>query len=99
MENKKYFFDVFVPLGACTCNFEHFLDYIYKLVHPFKKYVEVRVKNSGTQEAEDLKILGNEILVKDGKTESIILRTGRTTKIQVFCEENLKPLIKNEENQ
>ncbi len=89
-----YVVELFVPLQSCPCNFQNIIDEIFALLLPFKEFVDFAVKDAGSNEADELNIIGITIRVKDLGTNREILRTQRIPKLKTLCSELFTP-IKN----
>lgn len=55
--------EIFVPLRACTCVFQTFLDLAMKIIIPYKNRVHFDVKDATSLEADNYGIFQNAIVV------------------------------------
>ena len=60
--------DIFVPLSACSCEWDKFMNRIFKVITPFIKNIDFKTKDINSQEARNLGVYGNSVIV-DGKTK------------------------------
>ena len=58
--------DIYVPLDACSCVWDHFMNQVFAVLTPYIKYINQDTKNSNSEEARKLKIIGSCVVV-DGK--------------------------------
>ncbi|MHA1731156.1 MAG: hypothetical protein ACTSU5_04400, partial [Promethearchaeota archaeon] len=66
-ENEKLLVEVFIPLGACSCVFQHYLDRVFGILLPYKKLVNFQVKNVAGPEAEKYHLYQNSVVVNQEK--------------------------------
>lgn len=66
LKDNKLKVDIFVPLDACSCVWDHFMNQVFEVLTPYIKYINQDTKNSNSEEARKLKILGSSVVI-DGK--------------------------------
>ena len=42
--SEKLKVDIFVPLNVCTCNWEQFMNLVFKVITPYTKYITFDTK-------------------------------------------------------
>ncbi|MHA1364119.1 MAG: hypothetical protein ACTSP1_16540 [Candidatus Freyarchaeota archaeon] len=57
--------DIFIPIGACACQFSSFMDKVFSVLVKYRKQVDFDVKSSFSEEARKYKI-GSKGLVVNG---------------------------------
>ena len=48
--------DIYVPLDACTCVWDKFMNQIFKVLTPYIKYIDHETRNLNSDEARRLNI-------------------------------------------
>ncbi|MFX0002769.1 MAG: hypothetical protein ACFE9C_00345 [Candidatus Hodarchaeota archaeon] len=74
--SKKLKIDIYVPLDACACEWDKFINRVFMELTPYIKYIDYDTKNLNSNEARELN-LRNKCIVVDGKkilTSSLILK-------------------------
>ncbi len=64
--NNKLKVDIYVPLDACACEWDKFMNRVFEAITPFIKYIKYDTKNLNSDEARNLNLHGNCIVV-DGQ--------------------------------
>ncbi len=65
-KNNKLKVDIFVPLNACSCQWEKFMNLVFTVLNDYRNYVKFETKNLNSQEARKLNLRGKSIVI-DGK--------------------------------
>ncbi len=65
-ENLKV--DIYVPLDACACEWDKFMNRVFVELTPYIKYIDYDTKNLNSDEARQLN-LHNNCVVIDGETK------------------------------
>ena len=65
-ENDKLLVDIYVPLNACACEWSQFMDRIFAVITPYIKYIKYDTKSLNSEEARDLNLRGNCVVI-DGE--------------------------------
>jgi len=65
---EKLNIDIFVPLTACSCEWDKFMNSIFTVITPFMKNVDFQTKDLNSDEARNQGVFGNCVVV-DGKTK------------------------------
>jgi len=58
--------DIYVPLDSCACMWDQFINNIFSVLTPYIKQINFDTKNINSNEARQLKIFSNCVIV-DGK--------------------------------
>ncbi|MHA2034887.1 MAG: hypothetical protein ACXACX_20715 [Candidatus Hodarchaeales archaeon] len=61
--NGKLKVDIFVPLDACACEWDKFMNRIFIELTPYMKHINFETKNLNSEEARNLNIRSKCILV------------------------------------
>lgn len=69
-DDNKLYVDIFVPLNACECVWSQFMNLVFSALAPYMKYVKFKTKNLDSEEARQLNLTGNCVVV-DGKKKFI----------------------------
>ncbi|MFX1464743.1 MAG: hypothetical protein ACFFBF_17130 [Promethearchaeota archaeon] len=64
--SKKLKVDIYVPLDACACEWDKFINRIFIELTPYIKYIDYDTKNLNSEEARNLN-LHNKCVVIDGE--------------------------------
>jgi hypothetical protein len=64
--DNKLKVDIYVPLDACACEWDKFMNRIFTVITPYLKYIRYNTKNLNSDEARNLNLHGNCVVV-DGK--------------------------------
>jgi len=67
---NKLYIDVFVPLNACECVWSQFINLVFSALAPYMKHIKFETKNLDSEEARNLNLTGNCVIV-DGKKKFI----------------------------
>lgn len=62
-KNGKLKVDIYVPLDACACEWDKFMNRVFMELTPYIKYIDYDTKNLNSQEARNLNIRGKCIVV------------------------------------
>lgn len=74
--NNKLKVDIYVPLDACACEWDKFMNRIFMVLTPYIKYINHETKNINSDEGERLNIHGNCVVI-DGEKKipsSVLLK-------------------------
>jgi hypothetical protein len=74
--DNKLKVDIYVPLDACACVWDDFMNRMFEVLTPFMKNIDYNTKNLNSEEARKLKLYGNCVVV-NGKikfTSSYLLK-------------------------
>ena len=55
--------EIFVPLSACACVYQHYLDRVFAVLLPYKHLISFQVKNAVGAEADKYGIFQNTVVV------------------------------------
>ena len=68
--------DIYVPLDACTCEWDKFMNRIFEVITPYLKYIDYDTKNLNSDEAHNLNLHGKCVVIDGRKviTASYILK-------------------------
>ncbi|MFW9998560.1 MAG: hypothetical protein ACFE9Q_01485 [Candidatus Hodarchaeota archaeon] len=66
VELKKLKIDIYVPLDACACEWDKFMNRVFVELTPYIKYIDYDTKNLNSEEARKLN-LHNKCVVVDGE--------------------------------
>ena len=74
--NGKLKVDIYVPLDACACEWDKFMNRIFIELTPYIKLIDYDTKNLNSEEARNLNIRGKCIVVDGEKrfTSSFVLK-------------------------
>lgn len=74
--NHKLKIDIYVPLDACTCEWDKFMNRIFEILTPFLKFIDYKTKNLNSEEARDLNLHGKCVVIEGKKviTASYLLK-------------------------
>jgi len=75
-DNGKLNVDIFVPLDACACEWDKFMNRIFMVLTPYIKYINHETKNINSDEARRLNIRGNCVVIDGEKriSSSVLLK-------------------------
>lgn len=75
-DNGKLNVDIFVPLDACACEWDKFMNRIFMVLTPYIKYINYETKNINSDEARRLNIRGNCVVIDGEKriSSSVLLK-------------------------
>ena len=74
--NGKLKVDIWLPLDACSCEYENFINRVFVELTPYIKYIDYDTKNLNSEEARNLN-LHSKCVVVDGEkkfSSSFILK-------------------------
>ncbi|MFX1525714.1 MAG: hypothetical protein ACFFCC_19580, partial [Promethearchaeota archaeon] len=68
--------DIYVPLNVCACQWESFMNRIFQVLMKYNKYVKFETKNLDSDEARNLNLHGNCVVInkRDVVTSSFALK-------------------------
>lgn len=66
-EDIKLKMEIFVPLNVCACQWETFMNLVFRVITKYNKYVEFETKNLNSEEARKLNLHGNSVVVDGDK--------------------------------
>jgi len=74
--DNKLKVEIYIPLDACACEWDKFLNRIFEVLTPYMKYIKYDTKNLNSIEARNLNLHGNCVLVDGNKkyTASYLLK-------------------------
>ncbi len=55
--------EIFVPLSACACAYQHYLDHVFEVMLPYKQLVTFEVKNAAGPDADKYEIFQSTVVV------------------------------------
>jgi len=64
--NVKLKVDIWLPLDACSCEYENFINRVFVELTPYIKYIDYDTKNLNSEEARNLN-LHSKCIVVDGE--------------------------------
>lgn len=64
--DNKLQVEIYVPLNVCVCNWENFMNLVFKVLTEYNKYIKFETKNLDSEDARKLNLHGNSIVI-DGK--------------------------------
>ena len=64
--DNKIKVDIYVPLNVCSCQWENFMNLVFKVITEYNKYIKFETKNLDSDEARNLNLHGNSVVI-DGK--------------------------------
>ena len=75
IENKLQV-DIYVPLNACACQWEQFMNLVFQVLTGYMKYIKFETKNLDSEDARKLNLHGNSIVIdrKEILTSSFALK-------------------------
>jgi arsenite methyltransferase len=68
--NNKLKIDIYVPLEVCACQWDKFVNRVFETITPYIKSIDYDTKSTNSEEAKNLGIRGNTILVNGEKRYS-----------------------------
>jgi hypothetical protein len=60
---EKIKLEIFVPLNVCACQWENFMNLVFRVITEYNKYIEFETKNLDSEEARTLNLHGNSIVI------------------------------------
>ncbi len=63
---EKLKIDIYVPLDACACEWDKFMNRVFVELTPYIKYIDYDTKNLNSEEARNLKLY-NKCIVINGE--------------------------------
>lgn len=75
-DNKKLKVDIYVPLNACACEWDKFMNRIFAVLTPYIKYIKHDTKSLNSDEARELNLRSNSVVIDGEKkyTTSVSLK-------------------------
>ncbi len=75
-DNKKLKVDIYVPLNACVCEWDKFMNRIFAVLTPYIKYIKHDTKSLNSDEARELNLRSNSVVIDGEKkyTTSVSLK-------------------------
>jgi hypothetical protein len=55
--------DIYVPLNACACQWEQFMNLVFSVLTKYNKYITFETKNLDSEEARKLNLHSNSVVV------------------------------------
>lgn len=68
--NSKLKIDIYIPLDACACEWDKFMNRIFVVLTPYIKYIDYDTKSLNSEEARAHNLHGNSIVVENEKKYS-----------------------------
>ncbi|MFO7794678.1 MAG: hypothetical protein ACQERB_00915 [Promethearchaeati archaeon] len=65
-QKNKLNVDIYVPLNVCACQWESFMNLVFRVLTEYNEYIDFETKNLNSEEARELNLHGNSIVI-DGK--------------------------------
>jgi hypothetical protein len=62
-DTPKVKVDIFVPLDSCACNWEGFMDSIFRVIAEYRDIIDFETKNLNSQEAHSLNLNSNCVVI------------------------------------
>lgn len=62
-DNSKISVDIYVPLDACACEWDKFMNRAFEAITPYIKHIQYETKNLNSEKARELHLHGNSIVV------------------------------------
>ncbi|MCP4762056.1 MAG: hypothetical protein GY870_09750 [archaeon] len=56
---------IFVPLSACTCTYENFLNRVFNVMNPYMKHIDFEVLDIAGKESTKYNIIRETVIVKE----------------------------------
>jgi hypothetical protein len=74
--NGKLKVDIYVPLDACACEWDKFMNRVFVELTPYMKHIDFDTKNLNSEEAKNLNISGKCVVINGEKrfSSSFILK-------------------------
>lgn len=74
--NGKLKVDIYVPLDACACEWDKFMNRIFEVITPYLKFIDYNTKNLNSDEARNLNLHGKCVVIDGRKiiTASYLLK-------------------------
>jgi hypothetical protein len=66
-DNNKISVDIYVPLDACACEWDQFMNRAFEAITPYIKHIQYETKNLNSEEARNLNLHGNSIVINGSK--------------------------------
>lgn len=75
--NGKLKLDIYVPLDACACEWDKFMNRIFQVITPYLKFIDYDTKNLNSDEARNLNLHGKCVVIDERIiiTASYLLKT------------------------
>ena len=76
MMDNKLKVDIYVPLNVCACQWEGFMNLVFKVLTEYNKYIKFETKNLNSEEAHRLNLRGNSVVIDGNEivTSSFLLK-------------------------
>ncbi|MHA1309460.1 MAG: hypothetical protein ACTSQO_00910 [Candidatus Helarchaeota archaeon] len=81
--NNKVKLDIFVPLNACACMFEGFLNQVFSNIMEYVRLVQFETKNLDSDEAKKLNLHGNSVVIDGEKIITSPYKLKRELKLKL----------------
>jgi len=65
-QKNKLKVDIYVPLNVCSCQWEGFMNLVFRVLTEYNEYIDFETKNLNSDEARELSLHGNSVVI-DGK--------------------------------
>ena len=59
--------DIFVPLNECACLWDQFMNKVFEVITPFMKHINFNTKNVNSEEAHQLNVRSNAVIINMGE--------------------------------
>jgi hypothetical protein len=63
--DNKLKIDIYVPLDACACEWDKFMNRIFEIMTPYLKYIDYDTKNLNSDEARNLNLHGKCLVIDE----------------------------------
>ncbi len=67
---EKIKLDIYVPLNVCACQWESFMNLVFQVITEYGKYIEFETKNLDSEEARNLSLHGNSVVINGSEVVS-----------------------------
>ena len=89
-KNEKLKVLVFIPTRMCGCAFSNFMDRVFKIILPYRKFLEIETKDSSGPLAEKYKINQKSIVICNPPDQEKPLIFSSTHNFKSYLELKLK---------
>jgi hypothetical protein len=62
-DEEKIKLDIYVPLSVCACQWENFMNLIFRVITDYSKYIKFETKDLNSEEARNLNLHGNCVVI------------------------------------
>ncbi|TFG12074.1 MAG: hypothetical protein EU531_10885 [Promethearchaeota archaeon] len=68
--NEKLKVDIYVPLDACACEWDKFINRVFETLTPYLNFIDYNTKNLNSEEAYNLNLHGKCVVIEGKKVIS-----------------------------